>query len=55
MLSVMRTFVFQVLLVLTMPLLWELDGIWAANTAAEGLACVLVFSYLIAKRKKYHY
>ena len=54
-LSVLRTFVFQVAAVLLMPLVWDLDGIWAATIAAEGLACVVVFAYLIAKRKKYHY
>lgn len=54
-LSVLRTFLFQVAAVLIMPAVWDLDGIWAATVAAEGLACVAVFVCLAAKRKKYHY
>lgn len=54
-LSLLRTFVFQVAAVLVMPMCWGLDGIWAATIAAEAMACVVVFICLIAKRKKYHY
>ncbi len=54
-LSVLRAFFFQSIAVICMPMLWGLDGIWAATIAAEGLACIAVFGFLLAKRKKYHY
>lgn len=53
--SFMRTLVFQVVAVLLLPLLWGLDGIWAATAAAELLAVVVTIAFLVGKRKKYHY
>ena len=51
----MRTLVFQVVAVLLLPLLWGLDGIWAATAAAELLAVAVTVAFLVGKRKKYHY
>lgn len=53
--SFMRTLVFQVVAVLLLPLLWGLDGIWAATAAAELLAVAVTIAFLVGKRKKYHY
>lgn len=53
--SFLRTLVFQMLSVLILPLLFGLNGIWGANIAAEVFALVLSVSFLLAKRKKYHY
>ena len=53
--SFARTLVFQVLAVLTLPLLWEADGIWAAVILAEGLAAVLSLFCFLRFRKKYGY
>lgn len=53
--SFLRTLVFQMLSVLILPLLFGLNGIWGANIAAEVFALILSVSFLIAKRKKYHY
>ena len=53
--SFMRTLVFQVVAVLLLPLLWGLDGIWAATAAAELLAAAVTIAFLVGKRKKYHY
>ena len=53
--SFMRTLVFQVVAVLLLPLLWGLDGIWAATAAAELLAVAVTVAFLVGKRKKYHY
>lgn len=53
--SFLRTLVFQVLSVLILPIFFDLDGIWWAITVAEVLASVISLTFLIAKRKKYHY
>ncbi len=53
--SFLRTLVFQVLSVLILPIFFQLDGIWWAITVAELLASFITLTFLIAKRKKYHY
>ncbi len=53
--SFARTLVFQVLAVLTLPLLWEADGIWAAVILAEGLAALLSLACFLRFRRKYGY
>lgn len=51
----LRTFIFRCILVLLLPLLWGLDGIWLSAVFAEILALLVSFGFLIGKRKKYHY
>ncbi len=53
--SFLRTLVFQILAVLILPLIWGLDGIWLSVVAAEMLAIVVTFLFLMGNRKKYHY
>lgn len=53
--SSLRTLVFQVASVLILPMIWKLDGVWAANVAAEALAVIAAVFFLLANRKKYHY
>lgn len=53
--SFLRTLVFEVAAVLILPLIWEINGIWASVVAAEVMAVVLAAVFLVAKRKKYHY
>ena len=53
--SFLRTLVFQCMAVLIFPLIWGLDGIWAAVVAAEALATVMTALFLIRKQKKYRY
>lgn len=53
--SFLRTLVFQMISVLVLPMIFGLDGIWWAITAAEGFACVISLIFLVTKRKKYHY
>lgn len=53
--SFMRTLVLQVVCVMTLPLLWGLDGVWAANVFAELSALVLTFTLFMCHRKKYGY
>lgn len=53
--SFLRTLVFQIAAVLLLPLVWEIDGVWASIIVAEGMAVVLSTVFLVVKRKKYHY
>lgn len=53
--SFLRTLVFQVAVVLVLPVLFGIDGIWLAVTVAELLALAVTTSFLVGKRKKYHY
>lgn len=53
--SFLRTLVFQVAVVLLLPLLLGIDGIWLAIVAAEVLALAVTLVFFIVKRKQYHY
>lgn len=53
--SFLRTLVFQIVVVLTLPLILGIDGIWLAIVVAELLALAVSVSFLIANRKKYGY
>ena len=53
--SFLRVLVFQLSSVLILPILFGLNGIWLANIVAEICAVIVSISFLIAKRKKYHY
>lgn len=53
--SFLRTLVFQVLSVLTLPQILGLDGIWWSVILAELLAILVTITFLVVKRKKYRY
>jgi putative MATE family efflux protein len=53
--SFLRTLLFQVVCVLLLPILFELDGIWASAVVAEALAVAVTVLMIIANRKKYNY
>lgn len=53
--SCLRTLVFQVAVILLLPSLLGLDGVWLAIGAAEVLALGVTAAFLVAKRKKYRY
>ena len=53
--SFLRTLVFQLLSVLLLPLIFGLDGIWFAITAAEVFALIISIIFLVKKREQYHY
>ena len=53
--SFMRTLVLQIVCILTLPLIWQLDGVWAANVFAEILALGVTFTLFMTHRKKYGY
>jgi Na+-driven multidrug efflux pump len=53
--SFLRTLVFQMAAILLLPLVWEVDGIWASVVVAELMAAAasLIFMYVLRKRYKY--
>ena len=53
--AVLRTFVFEVLAVLLMPMFFQLDGIWWSIVVSEIAAFSVTLLFLIIKRKKYRY
>jgi len=53
--SFLRTLVYQIALVLLLPIFFELDGIWYSMLAAEFLAFATTVIFIFAMRKKYGY
>ena len=53
--SFFRTLVCQIVLVLLMPLVWQLDGIWASVVVAEIIAVIMTVLFVVGMRKKYNY
>lgn len=55
--SFMRTFVFQCIGVLTLPLLFNdgLDGVWLSIIVSEGIAFLITLIFIFANKEKYGY
>lgn len=53
--SFLRSLLLRGGMVLLMPILFDLDGIWTAVIAAEGLGTIVSLSLLYAKRRQYQY
>lgn len=53
--SFLCTFVFQIVIVLILPKLIGITGVWLSIVLAEFLALFVTIGFLIAKRKQYHY
>lgn len=53
--SFLRTLLFQITVVLVLPMFLGIDGIWLAIVAAEFLALIVTVSFFVTKRKKYQY
>ena len=53
--SLMRTLVFQLITVMTLPIALGLNGVWMSVAIAEVLSIAVTATFLIAKRKKYGY
>lgn len=53
--SFLRTLVFELGAVLLLPLIWEINGIWASIVVAEFMATVVGVAFMIALKKKYRY
>lgn len=53
--SFMRTLVFQIAVVLILPIFLDIDGIWLAIVVAELLALIVTIICFITNKKKYQY
>ncbi len=53
--SFLRTFLFQIVIILVLPLILKTDGIWLAIVVAEALGVIVTTAFLISKRHKYNY
>ncbi len=53
--SFLRTIVFQVTAVMTLPLFMGLDGVWTAGIVSDFLALIVAVAFVIALHKKYGY
>lgn len=53
--SFLRTLLFQVVMILLLPLIIGIDGLWLAVVFAEILALVVSFIFLKVNKKKYKY
>ena len=53
--SFLRALVFPVLALLTLPYLFDVEGVWFSVVVSEGLAFVVSVIFLIFERKKYGY
>ena len=53
--SFLRTLVFEVIAVLTLPLIFGLNGIWFAIVLARGLAIIVTMFFLVKKQPEYRY
>lgn len=55
MISFLRTLLFQIAMVMLLPLVLGIDGIWLAIGAAELLALAVTMTFLLKNRGRYHY
>ncbi len=53
--SFLRTLVFQVSMVLILPIFFQLNGVWYSQCATEFMAMCLTVVFFVALRKKYGY
>ncbi|MCR4923918.1 MAG: MATE family efflux transporter [Lachnospiraceae bacterium] len=53
--SFSRTLVFQVIIVIVLPMIFGIKGIWWATTIAELLAAIISLYYLVKMKNKYNY
>lgn len=53
--SFLRTLLFQVAMILILPVVWGLNGIWLAVVFAEVFALIVSSIFLALNRKKYEY
>lgn len=53
--SFLRTLVFQIVVVIVLPIFLGIDGIWLAIVAAELLALIVTIIFFVVKRERYQY
>lgn len=54
-LSFLRTLVFQIIMILVLPVLLGIDGVWGAIVSAEFMALVVTCIFIVKNRRKYGY
>ncbi|MBO4990445.1 MAG: MATE family efflux transporter [Clostridia bacterium] len=54
-LSLARSFVFQVGFIYLLPLFWDVDGVWLAMLFSEACSLALSLIFVLANRKRYGY
>ena len=53
--SIGRTFLFQILAVLLLPFYFDLDGVWMSIIVSELLSLLVTFLFIVFNRRKYSY
>lgn len=53
--SFLRTFLFQIVALIILPIIFGLNGIWFSIVVAEGLSIIVTITLLIVLKKKYKY
>ena len=53
--SFLRTLVFQIIMLLLLPTLFGINGIWSAVGIAELMTLCVTMTFFIKQKKKYHY
>ena len=53
--SFLRTLVFQIIMVLTLPILFGINGIWSAISVAEALTLIITVTFFVRQKDRYHY
>ena len=53
--SFLRTLLFQVIMILVLPSIWGINGIWFSVVIAEIFALIVSLVCIIVNRKKYEY
>ena len=49
----LRTLVFQVIMVLTLPIWFGINGIWSAISVAEALTLIMTITFFIRQKDRY--
>ncbi|MGN0401109.1 MAG: MATE family efflux transporter, partial [Acetatifactor sp.] len=53
--SVIRTLILQLLMIYLLPMLLDVDGLWAVVIAVEGISLIVTVYYIMKNRKHYGY
>ena len=53
--SFLRTFAFQIIAVISLPVFWGVDGIWLSIVVAELLAFIVTIVFFVSKKSQYQY
>ena len=53
--SFMRALVLPVICITTLPMIWQLNGVWYSMVASELLGLVVSLGFMLGNRKKYGY